>query len=479
MDFMSALYERTTNSIHASRVAQPAARSATLLLVSGKEPPVLPGLPYVGNALPYMRDPLRFLRGARERLGDVVGVSLGPMTMTLVSHPDLVEDVLVTRSKLWQKDFFLRTSLRPVLGDGLLTSDGDFWRRQRRLAQPAFHRDRIAAYGGIMVEEGERLARRWRDGEVRDVHKDMMRTTLEIVARTLFGAEVGDHAEDVGEALEAVQATVSDPLPLFFPILARVATPRRRRFARAVRKLDSIIFGVIEERRAGDAGETDDLLSMLLHAQDDDGSRMSDRQLRDECLTVFLAGHETTALNLSWTWLLLSQHPEVEAKLARELDDVLGDRAATAADVPNLKYTGNVITEALRMYPPAWSIGREAREEVELGGYRIPRGGNVWFSPWAIQRDERWFDDPDAFRPERWAGERAKALHRYAYFPFGGGPRFCIGQSFAQMEAVLLLATLARAFRVEVLPKPRAIPEPSVTLRPKHGLRVRLAKRRR
>jgi cytochrome P450 len=439
-------------------------------------PPQAPGLPFFGNALPYIRDALGFLRSVAREHGDVVRLAIGPLKTTLISHPDLVEDVLVTQNRLFQKDRFAQV-LRPVLGEGLLTSEGDFWRRQRRLAQPAFHRDRIAAYGGIMVEHASRLAGEWRDGESRDVHKDMMRLTLEIVAETLFGAQVGDHAEDVGESIEAVLKVVSDPIELFLPFLQRLPTPQRRRFDRSVAKLDSILYGVVERRRKNGGAETSDLLSMLLHAQDEDGTQMSDKQLRDECMTLFLAGHETTALNLSWTWLLLSQHPDVDAKLARELRDVLGDRPATFADVPKLPYAGHVIAESLRLYPPAWSLGREAREDVELGGYHVPRGAQVWFSPWAIHRDARWFDDPDTFRPERWEGDQAKKLPRYAYFPFGGGPRFCIGQAFAQMEAVLLLATLARAFRVEVLPKPAVVPFASVTLRPKHGMRVRLSRR--
>ena len=439
--------------------------------------PASPRLPVVGNLIEFRRDALRFLCSMRERHGDVVEVAIGPLKVTLLSHPDLVEDILVTRNRLWQKDRFLQVTLRPIVGNGLLSSEGDFWRKQRRLAQPAFHRDRIAAYAGIMVEEASRLARTWRDGEVRDVHKDMMGLTLGIVAQTLFGANVGDHADDVGESLEAVLAVVADPLELFVPFLKHLPTPQRRRFNRAVTKLDAIIYGVIEERRRTGAAEAIDLLSMLLHAQDEDGSRMTDTQLRDECLTLFLAGHETTALNLSWTWLLLSQNPDVKARLTRELDEVLGDRAATFADLPNLRYTSNVIAESLRLYPPAWSMGREAREDVDVGGYRIRRGEQVWFCPWSIHRDPRWFDDPDVFRPERWEGDFAKRLPRYAYFPFGGGPRFCIGQSFAQLEAVLLLATLARDFDVDVLPRPLAIPEPSVTLRPKNGLRVRVRRR--
>jgi cytochrome P450 len=439
--------------------------------------PVAPRLPLVGNLFAFRRDPLAFLCNTRRAQGDVVDVALGPMKVTLISDPALVEDILVTRSRLWKKDRFLQTTLRPVLGDGLLSSEGDFWRKQRRLAQPAFHRDRIAAYAGIMVDHASRLAARWRDGEERDVHKDMMRLTLDIVAQTLFGAEVGDHADVVGEALEVVLATVADPLTLFLPMLKHVPTPQRRRFDRAVSQLDAVIYGVIEARRKAAAGPTDDLLSMLLHAQDEDGSRMTSKQLRDECMTLFLAGHETTAINLSWTWLLLSRHPDAKARLLRELDATLGDRPPTFADVPDLRFTAHVIAESLRLYPPAWSLGREACEDVDIGGYRVPRGQQVWFCPWSIQRDPRWFDAPDSFKPERWEGDLAKRLPRFAYFPFGGGPRFCIGQAFAQLEAVLLLATLARAFDVRVLPDPPAIPEPSVTLRPKHGLRVHLTRR--
>jgi len=305
----------------------------------------------------------------------------------------------------------------------------------------------------------------------------MMQLTLEIVAKTLFGADVGDHADDVGEALDAVLALAADPIFMFFPFLREMPIPSVKRYRRGIAKLDAIIFGVIEKRRAGKQEEGNDLLSMLLHAKDEDGSRMSDRQVRDESLTLFLAGHETTALALSWTWLLLSQHPEVDKKLATELSDVLGDREATLADLPNLRYTNQIINESLRMYPPAWSMGREACEDVVVGGYLIPRDHQVWFCPWAIQRDARWFEAPDEFRPERWENDFQRTLHRYAYFPFGGGPRFCIGQSFAQMEAVLLLATLAQRFRVEVLPKPAPTPDPTVTLRPKHGLRVRLCRR--
>ena len=436
--------------------------------------PVAPRLPFVGNALEFMRAPLRFLRSTCDKYGDVVDVALGPMEATLVSHPDLVEDVLVTRNRLWQKDMFLHSALEPVLGEGLLSSEGDFWRRQRRLAQPAFHRDRIASYATIMVEHATRLAERWRDGDVRNVHEDMMRLTLEIVAESLFGARVGDRAKEVGEAIHAILVLLADPLEIFFPFVKRLPTPRRVRFRRAIEKLDGIVYGVIEQRERSGA-EADDLLSMLLAARDEDGSRMSERQLRDECMTLFLAGHETTAITLSWTWYLLARHPAIERELAAELESVLGDRKPTLEDLPKLGLASRVVHESLRLYPPAWSIGREAREDLDLGDYRFRKGQQAWFCPWSIQRDPRWFDAPDAFRPDRWKGDLAKTLPRYAYFPFGGGPRLCIGQAFAQMEAVLILAVLARRFRVEVIGDP--LPSPSVTLRPKGGVRARLRRR--
>jgi cytochrome P450 len=280
----------------------------------------------------------------------------------------------------------------------------------------------------------------------------------------------------VDESVAAILALVVAPLETFLPFLKRLPTPKRRRFERGVAKLDAIIYGMIEQRRASNV-ETNDLLSLLLSARDEDGSRMSNVQLRDECMTVFLAGHETTAIALSWTWFLLSKHEGIRRKLEDELDAVLGDRRATAADVPALRYTGNVIAESLRLYPPAWSMGREAIDALELGGFSIQPRENVWFCPWSIQRDKRWFEEPDSFRPERWEGDLHKRLPRYAYFPFGGGPRLCIGQSFAQMEAALVLATLARRFRADVTETP--IPSPSVTLRPKRGVRARLSSRAR
>ena len=447
---------------------------------STRLPPKAPGVVYFGNSFAYMRDPLAFLCETRDRYGDVVRVALGPLKVVLVSHPDLVEDILVTRSRLFKKDAFMQV-LNPVLGQGLLTSEGEFWRKQRRLAQPAFHRARIEGYGQAMSARAQKLADTWRHGEERDIHADMMRLTLEIVADALFGADVGGHAEAVGEAIEAVLAVVSDPLRVFLPKIAKLPLPSQRRFERAVSDLDRIVYGVIDARRResdlSTAPERTDLLAMLLAVRDEDGSRMSDKQLRDECMTLFLAGHETTAIHLMWTFLLLSQHPAVEERVVEEIDRVLEGRPAGVADVAKLELVKNVLAESMRLYPPAWSMGREALEDLTLGGFQIRRGEQIWFCPWSIQRDRRFYDAPDAFWPHRWDDPKIKSLPRYAYFPFGGGARLCIGQAFAQIEAAILLATLLQRFRVEVLPRPRPAPAPSVTLRPKKGLHARVRRR--
>lgn len=445
-------------------------------------PPRRAGLPLVGNVFEYLRDPLGFLDRLAHDGGDVVRVRLATMDFTVVNHPDIVEEALVTRAKSFHKDKFGQV-LRLVLGDGLLTSEGDVWRRQRRLANPAFHKERVASYGESMVEMTARTTSLWRDGETRDVHKDMMRLTLEIVAKTLFGADVGQRSEIVGEALEAVLQHFTHAEYFFVPLLRRLPTPRMRKFFAAKARLDEVIGSLVRERRAGAAASSDqtqgsDLLSMLLHAKDVDGSSMNDAQLRDEIMTIFLAGHETTAIALTWTWMLLSQNPSVEAKLHASLDEVLGDRLPTVADLPKLTYADAIIRESMRLYPPAWSIGREAMEDVTLGGFSIPKGTQVWINPWGIHHDARWYAEPFALRPERWLGDAAKSLPKYAYFPFGGGPRICIGAGFATMEAVLLLSTIARAAKLRLPPGHRVEFLPSVTLRPKHGLPMTVQTRR-
>ena len=435
------------------------------------------------NGLAEMaRDQLAFYTRIAREYGDFVPIRFGLRRAVLVNHPDLIEEILVTQNAKFIKSMVLRRSRR-LLGNGLLTSEGDFWRRQRRLAQPAFHRQRIATYAETMVDATERLLATWRGRSALDVHHEMMRLTLDIVSKTLFGADTGSLADEIGEAVtigqEAFQKRIVSWrffLPDTFPF------PDNLPFIRAANRLDEIIYQIIAERRAQRSAGQDrlDLLSMLLAAQDEDGSRMTDKQLRDECMTIFLAGHETTALALSWAWYLLSQHPEAEAALHAELDEALGGRTPTLEDLPKLRFAEAVINESMRLYPPAYAMGREATEDVRLGepgSYRIPQGMVVLLSPYVMHRDPRYYEAADEFRPARWLDGLQKRLPRYAYFPFGGGPRLCIGNQFAMMEAVLLLATIAQRYRLRLAPTANITPWTGITLRPRYGVPVLLEER--
>jgi cytochrome P450 len=430
-----------------------------------------------GNLPAFRRDRLGFLTGCARTYGDVVGLRFGPRRMMVVNHPDLVEEVLVANNRQYIKHFALRMT-ESTLGNGLLTSEGDFWRRQRRLAQPAFHRERIAGHAAIMVAFAERLLESWADGQARDIQDEMMRVTLEIVAKTLFDADVSGDSADASAAMDMVMHCFTRRVGRLIRFPEYIPTPVNLRLRRAVRRLDAIIFDIIASRRAG-GEDRGDLLSMLLHAQDeDDGGGMTDRQLRDEALTLFMAGHETTANTLTWAWFLLARHPEVESRLHAEVDAVLEGRAPTLDDLPRMPYAEHVITETLRLYPTVWILGREAIEPTEVGGYRVPVGTTVYMSQWIIHRDARFFDDPESFRPERWEDGLAKRIPRYAYFPFGGGPRICIGNAFAMMESVLLLATIARRFRLALKPGAVVKPLPTMTLRADGGIPMVLSARR-
>jgi cytochrome P450 len=434
-------------------------------------PPGPPGRGLGGNLKEFTADRLGTLaRWARE-YGDLVSARFGPQRILFVNHPDLVEEVLVHQNRKFIKHYRLRQAKR-TLGEGLLTSEGDFWRARRKLMQPAFHRDRIAAFGELMVDFTERLIAPWKDGEARDLQADMMRLTLAIVAKALFGAELGGESAEVGAAMETLMRNFVASTAQAIIVPRWLPTPGNLRVAAAVRRLDRALYPIIARRRRS-GEDRGDLLSMLLHAQDEEsGQRMTDRQLRDECMTLFLAGHETTANTLSWAWYLLSRHPEAEAKLHEELDRVLAGRRPTLADLPHLTYTENVVNEALRLYPPAWMLGREPTEPVELGGYRVAKGTTIFMTAYVIHRDPRWYDAPDTFRPERWAGGLLHRIPRYAYFPFGGGPRICIGNSFALMESALVLATIASKYRLRLAPDALIEPLPSMTLRPAHGLKL-------
>ncbi len=425
---------------------------------------------------PLNNNPLAYFMKIAREFGDVAGLRVLNFKTIFINHPDLIEEVLVTNARKYSKGRVLRAN-RHVFGEGLLTSEGDFWLRQRRLAQPAFHRARIASYASTMVEYTERLLDGWRGGEERDAHQEMMRLTLQIVGKTLFDADVERDAQEVGKSLELLlEVGANFRRTIFVPHW--LPTPANLRVKREVAQIEKILYRIIAERRASgrDAG---DLLSMLLAAQDEDGSRMTDRQLRDETITLFLAGHETTASTLSWTWWLLARNPSVEAKLHAELDAVLGERAPALDDLQKLVYSGHVITEALRLYPAAWGMARLAVEDHEIAGYPVTKGMGVAMAQWVVHRDPRWYDAPEEFLPERWEGELMKRLPRFAYFPFGGGPRQCIGNSFAVMEATLVLATIARKFRLRLVADHPVVPLASITLRPRHGVRVILESRQK
>ncbi len=443
-----------------------------------RHPPTPRGNPLFGFLNDYRKDTLGFLEGMAREHGDAVRLRVLDYDFVLLSHPRLIEEVLVTKSKSFIKSKDYRDELS-FLGNGLITSEGSFWLRQRRLAQPAFHRKRISAYGETMVDYAQRLLTSWEDGAERDVHEDMMRVTLEIVAKTLFHADIADEAKEVGDALEVFMNSdrTSEPLwQMFLP--KRFPTPNRLRFRRANEEMDRLVYGLIRERRRDfemGAEDKGDLMSMLMQTQDADTlETMTDQQLRDELLSILMAGHETTANALSWTWVLLAQHPEVEAKLHAELDEVLSGREPTMQDLSRLTYTEQVIKESMRVYPPVWGVGREALEDCDIGGFAVVKGQQVSIAQWLVHRDERFFEDAKAFKPERWIEGFEKSLPKFAYFPFGGGPRLCIGNNFAMMEAVLLLATLAQKYSLELTHPEEVIPQPTITLRPKNGVKVRL-----
>jgi cytochrome P450 len=573
-------------------LAQPQAKSRRKL------PPGPPGWPILGN-IPFPgADWLSGFERAARNFGDVVYFQFLHVPMTLLVHPDAIESVLLTNPANFYKSRDYR-ALAKVLGNGLLTSEGDAWRAQRKMIQPAFRRENILSYAPVMLDCAERMLARWRDGETRDLHQEMMAITLDIVGRALFGADVLRTADRVGFALETAMKQFRRVAGWAFLLPRNFPVPGTFRMTRATRQLDEVIYGIIHERRArlqksgarspAGAGNSADLLGSLLEIRDDDGRPLSDLQLRDNLMTLFLAGHETTAIALSWTWYLLAQNPEVERALHAELDAVLHGRAPSAEDLPRLPYTEMVIKESMRLYPPAWGIGRQSRIEFEVGGYTIRPRTNIFMLQWVTQRDPRWFPEPERFLPERWrdevlrgsesparsveasrastqdqslqscafqscpgtssdpaahgaeaavlngevtrretphasapnesasnraaqigsdnlrrfaalregvgsglnrgpqtlmssvwggssdlstAGPQNQKRPRFSYFPFGGGPRVCIGAGLAMLEATLLLATIAQRYKFSLVPDHPIELFPSVTLRPRHGIKA-------
>ncbi|MGS0684580.1 cytochrome P450 [Nakamurella sp. GG22] len=419
-----------------------------------------------GDLPEFARDRLTFLPAVALERGPLALMRFGVLRVALLSDPQLIDEVLVRRNKEFGKHY-LPSVGGALLGNGLFTSSGDFWKRERRLAQPAFHKSRLATYGDVMVRYAAQEAAGWRDGETRDLGEDMMRLTLRIVGRTLFGADVTGDAAALGRDMEVVRLCFVAKLNAIQPMPEWLPTPTNRRLRRAVRNMDRMVLRVAGERRASgeDAG---DLLSMLLAAQDDSGAGMTDRQLRDELMTLFVGGHETTAIALSWTWHLLGNHPEVLAEVNAELANVLDGRLPSAADVPRLVVLERVLRESMRLYPPVYAFDRKALADLELGGRQLRKGTVILISPWVLHRRPELFEDPERFRPDRWLDP---VLRRdKAYLPFGGGPRVCIGNGFAWMEMTLVMAAMLQQVSCEPVSMADVAADPSITLRPRGGL---------
>ncbi len=437
---------------------------------------------YPGEHLVRMlRNPIGLLMDA-ARYGDIVRLGIGENAY-LINRPDFIRDVLVTNQRMFVKSPILRR-MRVVLGDGLLTSEGDLHLRQRRLIQPAFNHQRIAGYAQIMVDNAEKTRLRWKDGQVLDIHHEMMRLTMVIVGQALFGTNVEEESAEIGQAITMLLLGSRRLRLPFWQTIMRLPLPDNRRIVEAGARLDSFIYQMIAERRSaierGVEPPQQDLLAMLLLARDDlnGGKGMSDQLIRDEALTLFLAGHETTANALTWTWYLLSQHPEIEQKLIDELNTVLNGRLPPPQDVDKLVYTRQVLSESMRMYPPSWTISREALDDYSVGNYLLPAGSVILMSQWVMHHDPRYYPNPDVFDPERWTSENVAARPKFSYFPFGGGPRVCIGEPFAWMEAILVLATLAQHWKMRLVPTQKIALLPQVTLRPKYGMHMMLSERR-
>jgi cytochrome P450 len=424
---------------------------------------------------PGLGNPLEFFTDVARTYGDIASYHIAGEQLFLINDPQLIKDILVTHHKNFTKSRGLERTKR-LLGNGLLTSEGAVHLRQRRLMQPAFHRDRIAGYGRTMVDYADRMRSSWTDGASLDIAREMNRLTLSIVGKTLFDADVESQAAAVGEALTGVIESFWMMLLPFADLLERLPVPKLRRARVARARLDTIIYGMIADRRAS-GRDHGDLLSMLLAAQDDDGGVMTDSQIRDEAMTIFLAGHETTANALMWTWYLLSGAPDVAAKLHDEVDRVLQGRLPDVGDIRSLSYVERVVTESMRLYPPAWLIGRRAIADYAIGPYVARARSILVMSPYIIQRDSRYYAEPERFDPDRWTPELRASLPKFAYFPFGGGPRQCIGESFAWMELILIVATIAQQWDLRLVPGHPVVLQPLITLRAKHGMRMTVTRR--
>lgn len=427
----------------------------------------------LGDLTAFREDRLKFFTKFREQ-GDMVKVRFGPVQKGYIMyHPNYIHEVLVTKHASFHKGRGLEKA-KILIGDGLLTSEGQIHRKQRKLIQPHFTSQKLKVYAEQMVEDTTELIEEWRDGEERSISDDMMKLTLNVITKTMFGTHIQNRQEKIREAYERVIASTKAlvRVPKMLP------TSKNNEVKQSLKLLNDITFSIIDQRKKESENDRSDLLSVLLSAKDEEGQGMSDQELRDQVMTILLAGHETTAHTLSWTWYLLSQHPEVEEKFWAELETILEGRKPVYEDVRKLTYTTQIIQESMRLYPVAWIIVRKTVEEVEIANQRLFPGDIVFMSQYAVHRDPRYFENPEEFTPERFSGDFLKRIPQYAYFPFGGGPRVCIGNHFAMMEAVLILATIGQRYRLRMVDDTIPVPEPLLTMRPKDGINMKVEKRK-
>ncbi|WP_404330986.1 cytochrome P450 [Mesobacillus maritimus] len=444
-----------------------------------KKIPLAPnGSYFTGHLNDFQRNPLRFMQTLASKYGHIVRFRLGPLhKVILLSDPELIKEVLVTKQKCFIKSREVQ-SLKTLVGEGLLTSEKDMHMQQRRLIQPAFKKTHINAYAQDMIDLTEEYMSKWNDGMETEITKDMLDITLGIISKTMFSMDFKEGHELLGDSVENGMKLAIKRMRSILPLPLWVPSKTNREYKQVAQALDQVLFSIIGNRRQNDSHK-EDLLGILMNARDDEhGTGMTDQQLRDELMTIFLAGHETTANALSWTIFLLSQHPEVEEELHNEIDSVIGSESLKLEHFQRLSYTQNVIWESLRLFPPAYVIGRQVDEDVEIGGYLFKKGETVLMSQFVIHRLPDYFEDPEDFRPARFENNFMKTLPTYAYFPFGGGPRVCIGNHFAFMEMVLVLACIAQRYRLRLIGHHETIkPQPLITLRPKPGLKMKLEKR--
>jgi cytochrome P450 len=435
-----------------------------------------------GNLNRLRKDPLGFVFDLGRTYGDIAcfRVPLPPFYVWSLNHPDLIREFLVTKAKSFRKIEQATRVLKQIVGNGLLISEGDLWLRQRRLIQPAFHASRMSRYAQVVVERTRRMLDGWQSGALLDMPEEMRQLTLAIIAKALFDVELTGQAARLSEVSRILTKTTLREISSLFTLPDWLPLPGKRRKRWALQTLDNLIGEIIRDRRAS-GEDKGDLLSMLLLAVDEQGDRqgMTDQQARDEAKSLFTAGHDTVAAALTWTWYAIARHPDVQARLIQEVETVLGEAPPNVDDVPRLPYTGMVVKESLRLYPPVWGLTtREAVSDLELGGYEIPKGSWISVFPYVTHRDPRFFADPDQFDPQRFAAGRAEQIPPYAYFPFGAGPHVCIGNSFAIMEMTLVVSTILREFRVALAPGQREVElEPDIVTRPKGGLRMAVSKR--